>query len=90
MPRYEIDMGLEYSNERPAFRVYDEDGMPYAALSINVPEIPLEPGEFILNHDLNHSMFEMFLNEMLTIFEDTGKRCNYGFVKNQPIWRLRK
>jgi hypothetical protein len=56
-------------------------------LSINVKEIDLETGEFILNHDLNCQ--GQFLSEMLAFFEDTGKRVNYGFVRGQSVWRMK-
>lgn len=88
MSTYEIEYG-KYCNNRVAVQVYDDEG-PFATLSVNVPEIKLEQNEFILSHNLMSPIFEKFLTEMLDTgkFEDTGKRCSYGFCKNVPIWRI--
>ena len=59
----------------------------FAVLSTNVPEVPLEPGEFIVksfseNMDLWPQMKDF------PEFEDTGKFALLPFNKC-PIWRLR-
>ncbi len=84
--RWSFEPNLKYRNGRVAVMVKDH-GREYGMLSINVEEIELESGEFILNHDLNHN--SQFLSEMLTFFEDTGKRVGYGFVRSQPVWRMK-
>lgn len=56
--------------------------------SINVIDIALGEDEFVVSHDsdayLKVSMWDTKL------FEDTGKRADYGFVKAQPIWRVKQ
>ena len=78
-------------NDRVAVWINGEDGAPYATLSVNVvDEVELEEGEFVLNHDLNSPHFFKFLENCLNsyFFIDTEKTCDYGFVKDQPIWRI--
>lgn len=82
---------------RIAVEIYEDDGqpfagLPYGTLSVNVPGVQLEGDEFVLNHDLNGPMFDGLRRELLEDgwCEDTGKRCDYGFVRRQPIWRLVK
>jgi hypothetical protein len=86
---YKLKIDNYYLNGRIAPQVF-ENGVPYARLSINAPEVPLKENEFILNHDLNHYMFTFFLKEMEKTgkVKPTGKTCNYGFVRDQPIWEL--
>lgn len=64
----------------------NEDG-PYSTFTVNVPEIRLETNEFILNHD-NHPKLEEAMMKT-GLFEDTGKRANYGFVTGRPVWILK-
>lgn len=67
-----------------------------AKLSINT-EHEMEPGEFVVNHDVPPLLAQQLLDRSeeselkrltLGLFEDTGKRVSYGFVKDQPVWRL--
>ena len=87
---WNIEYNRYIDNNRLCVSVYTDGGIPYAHLSINVPNIPLKEGEFILNHSLNDCWFGDFLDAMLAIFEDTGKRVHYGFVCDQPVWRRRR
>lgn len=41
------------ANERLAVQLYTDEGEPYGDLSINVPQIPLQEGQIIINHDLD-------------------------------------
>jgi hypothetical protein len=87
-----------YSGRRLAVQVNTSEDSPFATsgsrfatLSINVPSVELKRDEFVLNHDLNSEIFADFRREMLEqYFEDTGKRVSYGFVIDQPVWRLRR
>ncbi|MFA6233731.1 MAG: hypothetical protein WC824_05995 [Bacteroidota bacterium] len=60
------------------------DGEPFGDISINLSN-KMEPGEFVVNHDM-----EIYENDLVKtgLFQDTGKRVNYGFVSQRPIWRL--
>lgn len=57
----------------------------FADISINLGA-PLLEDEFVVNHDV-----QQFEDELLAtdLFEDTGKRVNYGYVRLRPIWRLK-
>jgi len=87
---WDIDIAKDRNGRVTVQITHMEEG-PYARLSVNVETVSLKEREFVLNHDLNHPMFQGFLEEMISTgkFEDTGKTCNYGFVTNQPIWRIR-
>ena len=76
-------------DKRIAICLSDNEG-PYCKLSTNVPEIPLEKNEFVLNHDLLHNMFRGLTVQLLEsgFFKDTGRICSFGFCKNVPIWKL--
>jgi len=65
-----------------------DDG-PYATLSINACD-ELDTDEFVVNHDV--SRIKPLMESLLVcgLFEDTGRRVNYGFVTGQPVWRLRR
>jgi len=78
---------LNYATGNIAVRSVSEYEGPYATISINVVEIPLEEGEFILNHDIRPAYQEALMTSGL--FEDTGKKVSYGFIQGQPVWRLK-
>lgn len=66
-----------------------------AILSVNVPDrAVLEFGEFILNHNCEKELLVAVMKPMsdlaslAPLFEDTGRRVSYGYVKDQPVWRL--
>ena len=63
------------------------DAGTLAILSTNAPEVPLEPGEFIVNtYSENKDLFQQM--EHFPEFEDTGKSAVLHDQKC-PIWRLR-
>jgi hypothetical protein len=74
-----------YSNGRIAVTLKDEDGMPYGTLSVNIPEVDVREGEFVLSHNCNRILSDLMASGL---FADTGYRVNYGLVKGQPILRL--
>lgn len=78
---WQLRTGIELVNRQ------DKNAGVFAVLSSNVPEVPLEPGEFIVksfseNKDLWPQMKEF------PEFEDTGK---FALLLSHkcPIWRLR-
>lgn len=76
------------TNARLAVLVYCEDGSPFCVPSINVTDVFIKDGEFVLSHAVQESVERDLLASGM--FEDTGKRVNYGYVKNQPVWRLKR
>ena len=76
-----------YPNGRLAIALQSEDGMPYGTLSINVPDANLMPDEFIVPvRNLTPELLDAAKASKL--FHDTGSTVSYGFVKNDPVWRL--
>ena len=73
---------------RVAIQLFSEEHGPYASFSVNIPDIRLEEDEFVLNHDNNSKLEETMMKSDL--FEDTGKKANYGFVKDRPIWKVKQ
>ena len=77
-----------YSNNEPAVLIIcKDDGSRYGVLSVNLPDITLEPDEFAVktwseNEELSIAAMETGL------FEDTGKRIPSEFVKAQ-VWKLK-
>lgn len=76
-----------------------QDGAAYAYLSVNVGGLVdrLSPDEFVLHHDIEAELAKELLSDegksdleklALGLFEDTGKRVSYGYVTDQPVWRL--
>lgn len=46
----------------------------------------LDPGEFVVSHDMPLEILFQLRESMH--FEDTGKRVNYGYIQDQPVWKL--
>tara|TARA_R110000851_G_scaffold73514_1_gene162160 strand:- start:303 stop:590 length:288 start_codon:yes stop_codon:yes gene_type:complete len=59
-----------------------------AHLSINVEHVSLSKGEFVLHHDIGGTCRQDFMRT--GYFEDTGRKASYGFIKDQPIWRIKR
>lgn len=77
-----------YYNNRLAVQLVTQNREPYATLSVNVDEIPLEPNEFIVKGYSENTGLDDIAR--YGVFEDTGRRVNLSqFVKNQQIWRLK-
>lgn len=80
-----------YYNDNLAVRLIlcDEEGHaqePYATLSVNVPGSDVAADEFVLNHDVRPSFREAL--EEAGIIEPTGRTVSYGYVRDQPVYRL--
>jgi hypothetical protein len=65
--------------------VLEKNYMPYSTLSVCVPEIKLANNEFILSHNANSLATWM---EETGLFLKTGRTASYGFIENQPIYKL--
>lgn len=86
-PEGPLDFYLAYyGNGRVAIKAESDQFGPWGTVSINVEDVALEDNEFVLNHDSMDDSIESYLATGL--FEDTGKRVNYGFVEGQPVWKL--
>lgn len=84
-------MGIYRSSGRVAIQLYTkgEYPEPYATLSVNVDEIPLEEGEFIVKNWSENSDLDQLSRYPDSGFIDTGKRVDVSqFCKNVPVWRI--
>jgi len=77
-----------YKNGRAAIFL-EEDGLPFATLSVNLPEHPLKEGEFPVKNWFENEEVTPFVLEHTELFEDTGKTVPTGHVQ-APIWRFKK
>lgn len=76
----------KYNKGGDAIQLYCDEG-PYATLSVNIPEISLEPGQIAVKTWMeNESLREPMLGTGL--FEDTGIRVPAGHA-DAEIWKLR-
>lgn len=75
-----------YDTGRTAIRIIS-GGLPFAVLTVNLPDDPLEDGEiFVKTWSENAAIREPIL--ALGIFEDTGKRVPTGFTEAE-VWRFK-
>ena len=77
-----------YKNGRPAIFL-EEDGLPFATLSVNLPEHPLKEGEFFVKNWFENQEIAPYVLEYTGLFEDTEIAVDTGHVK-APIWRFKK
>ena len=70
-----------YPNKNLAVVVRDEDGMPYATLSVNTDVVFEDKKKFVLSHNANMMIDWMNATNM---FRYTGERVQYGFC-DQPV-----
>lgn len=80
-------MQRQYPNGRIALQGLGENDEPFGVITTNLPDEPLEEGEFIVKTWSENQWVPQLLNGDLP-FEDTGKRVPTGFVEAQ-IWRLK-
>lgn len=73
-----------------------EDGEPYCTLSTNPGfGVGMQRDEFVINHNAAavQALDEPpFLEVVFAtgLFEDTGRKMDYGMVKQMPVWRLKQ
>lgn len=63
----------------------DDCPEPWATVSVNLGNA-MEPDEFVVSHNILHYAKDLLATGF---FEDTGKRVDYGHVRQCPIWRLK-
>jgi len=68
-----------------AANVDEEYQEPFATISVNLGNA-IEENEFVVSHNVQHFDADLLATGF---FEDTGKRVDYGFVRQRPIWRLK-
>lgn len=79
----------QYGNQRIAITAHDAaDGGPFGTVTTNLPDFPLEEGEFFVKTWSENQWVPQLLTNC-NLFEDTGKRMPTGFVEAQ-IWKLKK
>lgn len=77
-----------YANQRIALAVVAQNGEPMGTLSVNIPEIPLDPNEvFVKTWSENEVMREPAL--ACGALTDTGKRVQLGHCVVE-LWKLTK
>ena len=64
-------------------------GMLFATLTVNLPDQPLEDGEFFVKDWSENMELTPWILENTELFEDTGVAVDTGFVR-APIWRFKK
>jgi len=72
---------------RTALQITDAEGTPYATLTVNIPDIQLRPGEFLIKTWSENKYIAEHIRR-LGLFTDTNKRFKTGFVVGE-IWELR-
>ena len=64
---------------------HDEDGIPYARLTVCLPNVDLGDNEAIIDECSNEGVLHQLVNQ--GIVEDTGKTCQSGF-NTYPIAKI--
>lgn len=82
-----INRATYANNGRTAVEAFEEDGQPYAHLSVNVAEVELGPDEFVVpDYRLPDDLLDAL--ETSPLFRDTGRRVNFGHVRNAPVFAV--
>jgi hypothetical protein len=94
---HDVSIHVSYfaNNQRIAPLVMLDDGECYCKLAINV-DVPLQVNEFVMHHDLlrlGHTEFVCVDPVVLKLLgrrfiEHTGRTVDYGYVKDQPAYRI--
>ena len=75
-------------NKRIAISVVTKGGNPYARISVNIPELSLDEGEFFVKTwSENYDIVKVV--KKLGIFKDTGRRVQVGFAQ-AAVWKVRE
>lgn len=72
-----------YPSDNIGFQAENADGEVEHTLSIYVEGVELGEREFVASHDLDPEVLADLLDSGL--FADTGRRVDYGFVKDRPV-----
>lgn len=76
----------QYRDGRVAVVLYDQEGERYCTVSINVPNAPLSAGDFVVDRDVDVSLYLALIRTSL--FVDTGRRVDYGSRSGMPVWGI--
>src|SRR5512137_3128851 len=82
----DVMKGQYINTGRDAIMLQKKNGEPFAVLSVNMPDILLEEGEICIKTWSENAEIAAFM-KTTSLFEDTGKRFETGFVIGQ-IWKL--
>lgn len=74
----------KYLGGRVCIRLYNHEG-PFGTLTVNIPPIELEEGEFCVK---TWSENTLFIDDCRPYFIDTGKRYRTGFTIAE-VWRFK-
>lgn len=81
---------LQYGNGRIALHVSDSEGLPYAMLSVNVPDVELGTTEVIIKNYGENAMLEKHICKQLVsmgILSETGRHVEMPFNRC-PVYRI--
>ena len=83
-----VSLGLYSQGGNKAITLVSPGGMVIAKLTVNIPELKLQPGEFFVK---TWSENESIAADALAsgLFVDTGRRVSTGHVEAQ-IWRTKE
>lgn len=85
-----FEVGNYQNNGRIAIQTVcdngDFPGEPYATITVNMPEIPLDEGEFIVKTWTENKPITDFLRNS-EFFVDTGKRMGF---QEAEVWKLKE
>lgn len=76
----------KYQNGRVSIALVDQESMPYATASVNIPDADLGPGEVaIKDYSENTGILAMLIDAGIVV--DTGRKIGTGFV-TVPVAKL--
>lgn len=73
------------TNGRLAVVLREDDGMPYAKVSVNLPEQTLAADEIVISHNLPIPVLRELLDA--GVLEETGRGATFGYTGG-PICRV--
>tara|TARA_Y100000034_G_scaffold121112_1_gene164933 strand:- start:596 stop:922 length:327 start_codon:yes stop_codon:yes gene_type:complete len=86
-----LSIGQYVDNGRLAVMLHCQSGEPYAIVSTNISELPIEDDEFFVKwYDLNPKIMSDLIE--CKFFEDTGKAVSPAGGERDvviPVWRMR-
>lgn len=84
--KVKLGLGKYLENNRPALILLSDDGMPYAKMSTNISDEPLEDGEIIIK---TYSENDGLYSQIKDFVVETGKE--YDAIHTQcPIVKIRE
>lgn len=77
-----------YQNRAICLQVINMTGELIATLTVNIPEVKLEPGEFFVK-TWSENKGIVYTARRTGLFVDTGKRQNVGYAEAE-IWKIKE